>query len=141
MQPVSPLVEGSHAVLSPPCCRTASAALMQPCAGVPIKAPAIAGFKPPGRKKFVSAEETHGTPLTNPQGAAPAPTKSGPAAALELGSPSATCQFLTIRSPRVVLALMGRFRCRPALKLYPRLNDMLCPRSCSKVRFACCEYA
>src|SRR6266852_6260327 len=136
MQPVSPLVDGSHPVLSPPCCKTANAALMQPCAGVPIKALAMAGFRPPGRKKFVSAAETQGTPLTNPHGAEAAPTKSGPAAAFEVGSLRATCQFLTSRSPRVVLALMGRFRWRPALKLYPRLNEMLCPRSCSKVRFA-----
>jgi len=94
-----------------------SAAVMQTCAGVPTNAPAMAGFRPPGRKKLVSAAETHGTPPTNPQGAAPAPTKSGPAAALELGLLSATCQFFTSRSPRVVLALMGRFRWRPPLKL------------------------
>src|SRR5436190_19837131 len=117
MQPVSPLLEGSHAVLSPPCCRTANAALMQPCAGVPISALARAGFRPPGRKKLVSADETHGTPLTNPQGAAPAPTNSGPAAAFDVGSLRATCQFLAIKSPRVVLALIGRFKWRPALKL------------------------
>src|SRR5882672_10948981 len=109
-QPLSPLVDGSHAVLSPPCCMTASAALMQPCADVPIKAPAMAGFRPPGRKKLVSAADTHGTPLTNPHGAWPPPTNSGPAAAFDVGSLSATCQFLTSRSPRVVLALMGRFR-------------------------------
>src|ERR1700730_15549857 len=116
-QPVSPLVEGSHAVLRPPCCITASAAAMQPWAGVPISALAKAGFKPPGRKKFVSAAETQGTPPTNPHGTEPAPTNSGPAAAFELVSLRATCQFLTSRSPRVVLALMGRFRCRPPLKL------------------------
>src|SRR5579862_1299244 len=111
MHPLNPEVAGSQAVLRPPACRIDSAASMQPCAGVPTKALAIAGLSPPGRKKFVSAAETQGTPPTKPHGAEPAPTNNGPAAALEVGSPKATCQFFTSRSPRVVLALMGRFRC------------------------------
>src|SRR5271165_6182522 len=138
MQPVSPDVEGLQAVLSPPACKMDKAGSIQSCAGVPISALAMAGFRPPGRKKFVSAADTQGTPPTNPHGVDPAPTNSGPALALEVGSPKATCQFLTSRSPRVVLALMGRLRWRPPLKLYARLKDMSCPRSFSRVRFACC---
>ena len=59
----------------------------------------------------------------------------------ELAKATAFCQFFTSKSPRTVLALIGRFRCRPPLKLYARLNAKPPPRSCSKVKLACCEYA
>jgi len=80
---------------------------------------AIEGLIPPGRKKLVNAEETQGKPLFGlmPKGAEPVPTWNGPAEALEAGSLKAACQFAVSRSPRTVLALIGRFRWRPPLKL------------------------
>src|SRR5271165_189000 len=117
MQPVRPLARGLHAVLNPAACRMDSASSMQPCAGVPINAPASDGFSPEGRKKLARAAETQGWPpgLT-PQGAAPEPTARGPPEAAEVGSVRAACQFRTSQSPRGALALMGRFRWRPPLK-------------------------
>src|SRR5271169_2348961 len=72
------------------------------------RAPAMEGFKPPGRKKFISAELTHGPSEPDPQGTAPVPTVNGllgvcPAA-------MAALKFCTIKSPRTVLALIGRLR-------------------------------
>src|ERR1700731_2691093 len=135
-------VAGLQAVLSPSAPKICCANPTHGAPAVGSNAPAIAGFSPEGRKKFTRAAETHGAPLgLKPQGAAPDPTLSGPAAAFEVGSVKATCQFFTSKSPRTVLALIGRFRCRPPLKLYARLKAKPPPKSCSKVKFACCEYA
>src|ERR1700692_3208290 len=116
-------VVGSHAVLRPltwsSCCARATHA---PAPAL-FSAIAMAGFKPDGRKKFISAAETQGTLLTAPQGAGPEPTKGGPPDAPEVTSPRATCQFLTKRSPRGVLAFIGRFRWRPPVELYAQLNE------------------
>src|ERR1700680_441416 len=53
---------------------------------------ARAGLTAEGRKKFVSAADTHGCPLgLTPQGADPAPTPNGPpCTAKEVGSVNAT---------------------------------------------------
>src|SRR5579863_1303100 len=104
-------VKGLHAVLKAavlnPCafkdCRTAGYKLTQLAGRVPaaINAPAIDGFKPLGRKKFVRAADTHGRWVVGftPQGAAPLPTARGPKAEFEVGSPCAVSQFATSRSP------------------------------------------
>src|SRR6266568_8405289 len=110
----------SHCVLNPGSdCKICCASVTQLPAPAAFNAMAMAGFSPEGRKKFVSAAETQGAPVLGlmPHGAAPAPTCSGPAAAFEVGSLKAACQLFSRKSPRVVLALMGRFRCRPPLKL------------------------
>src|SRR5271155_5416887 len=89
-------VTGLQAVLKPAtlcplacrdCITAGNMVLTQTGATAPRKL-AIEGLLPPGRKKFVNAGVTHGRPLLGltPQGAAPVPTSSGPAAALELGS-------------------------------------------------------
>src|SRR5438067_11219709 len=120
MQPESVGEVGSQVVLKPKgfrVCRIPCASPTQAAAGLFSSATAIAGFNPEGRKKFISAAETHGAPVVvlKPQGAAPAPTASGPDDALEVGSPSAVRQFCSRKSPRVVLALIGRLRWRPPL--------------------------
>src|ERR1700687_3665675 len=76
--------------------------------GAASSAPAIEGFKPPGRKKFISAELTQGPSRPLPQGTAPLPTVKGLAGVCPAAS--AALKLATIRSPRTVLALMGRFR-------------------------------
>src|SRR5437868_6795544 len=111
-------VKGSHAALNPWVVRLLSmdsARATQAPPPPPISASAIAGFKPPGRKKFIRAALTHGPSAPDPQGAAPVPTVNG----LPTGSPAAINAFklATIRSPRMVLALIGRLRWRPPLKL------------------------
>src|ERR1700730_1422723 len=133
-QPVR--VVGLQALLRPPACNTSGATVWtQPAvAGLDSNASAIAGFKPEERKKFSRAGGTYGPPGPTPQ----LLTNSGLSLGCAAPAAIAACQFFTSRSPRVVLALMGRFKCRPPLKLYARLNVVLCPRSCSTVRFACC---
>src|SRR5258708_27315802 len=114
-------VRGSHAALNPWLARPLSMDSASCKQGIPtppgaaISASAIAGFRPPGRKKFIRAELTQGPRAPDPQGAAPVPTVNG----LPTGSPAAIEAFklATIKSPRIVLALMGRFRWRPPLKL------------------------
>src|ERR1700746_1843393 len=110
--PVKAGVVGSHAVLSPLACRICWANPTQAAPPLAISTLAIDGVNPDGRKKFVRAAATHGAPVMplTPHGAAPDPTNSGPPAAAEFGSPNAACQFFTSRSPRGVLALIGRFR-------------------------------
>src|SRR5262249_4608738 len=105
-------VAGLQATLRPLAWRMPCAKVTQAPAPAPVKAFAIAGFSPEGRKKFVRAAATHGAPemALTPQGKGPEPTKRGPPVAREFGSASAACQFFTSRSPRTVLALMGRFR-------------------------------
>src|SRR5208283_3559376 len=114
-------VKGLQAVLNPavlnPCafndCRTSGYTVVTQAAarGLPdaSKASAIEAFKPPGRKKFVSAAETQGCWVLalKPQGASPLPTAKGPNAEFEFGSPSAVSKLATSRSPRCALALMG----------------------------------
>src|SRR5580693_3514822 len=133
-QPVR--VVGSQAVLNPPACNTngATTCTQGAVAGFDNRARAMAGFKPEGRKKFTSDAGTNGPPGPTPQPFCDSGLSVGSAAPAAI----AACQFFSSRSPRVVLALMGRFIWRPPLKLYATLKDMLCPRSCSKVRFACC---
>src|SRR5207248_2383713 len=105
--------------------------------------PASDGFNPDGRKKFNIAAGANcpvGFPV-NAAGQMDTPSGLEGYRGLLGGIPAAfapaiaACQFFSSKSPRVVLALMGRFRCRPPLKLYARLSDILWPRSCSKVRF------
>src|SRR5260221_12295486 len=114
-------VVGSHAVLRPPACNTkgATAWTQGAVAGFESSAIAIAGFNPDGRKKFINAVGTYGPAGPTPQ----LFTNSGLSVGSAAPAASAACQFFTSRSPRVVLALIGRFRCRPPLKLYARLND------------------
>src|SRR6266567_4306379 len=116
-------VKGSQAALNPWVARLLSmdsASATQLPAPPTISACAIAGFRPPGRKKFIRAEFTQGPRAPNPQGAVPVPTVNG----LPTGSPAAIEAFRlpTIRSPRMVFALIGRLRCRPPLKLYARFK-------------------
>src|SRR5882672_4526428 len=78
-------------------------------------APATDGFNPPGRKKFISEELTQGPSKPEPQGTPSPPTVKG---LLGVSPPaSAALKLATIRSPRTVLALIGRLRWRPPLKL------------------------
>src|ERR1700733_12708795 len=87
--------------------------------------PASDGFSPEGRKKFNIAAGANA-----PDGGKPnAPGQIATASGLEgydglvVGSPiefakaTAFCQFFTSKSPRTALALIGRLRCRPPLKL------------------------
>src|SRR5579864_9660662 len=76
--------------------------------GAASSAPAIEGFKPPGRKKFISAELTQGPSGPTPQGRAPLPTVKGLAGVCPAAR--AALKLATIKSPRTVLALMGRFK-------------------------------
>src|SRR5277367_1497709 len=87
--------------------------------------PANDGFNPDGRKKFniaAGANAPVGVPVIAPGQIC---TCSGPEGynGLVVGIPTALakatafCQFFTSRSPRAVLALIGRFKCRPPLKL------------------------
>src|SRR5579863_5413306 len=110
-------VAGLHAVLKPAVlnpdafryCRTAGANVVTQTPPPPaIKASAIEALKPLGRKKFISAADTHGFPLLGftLQGRAPLPTANGPNAELEFGSPCAASQLATNRSPRCALELM-----------------------------------
>src|SRR6058998_329838 len=96
-------VSGSQAVLKPfrPC-SILSARPTQAPAPCAIYAPATEGLIPEGRKKFVSAESTQGAPPeVNPHPViANGLVKVWPAA-------KAVSKFCTIRSPRMVLALMG----------------------------------
>src|ERR1700722_5020220 len=109
-------VNGSHAVLKPCLARLdsiPSASVTHALAPAAASASAIDGFSPPGRKKFISGELTHGPSGPDPQGKVPVPTVNGLAA--DCPAASADSKFATIRSPRTVLALIGRFRCRPPL--------------------------
>src|SRR5581483_4792609 len=120
MQPASVGEVGSQLVLKPNGFRVCSipcASPTQAAAGLFSSATAIAGFSPEGRKKFINAEDTQGAPVVGlkPHGAAPVPTASGPDVALDVGSVNAVRQFSSRKSPRVVLALIGRFKWRPPL--------------------------
>src|SRR5450432_741334 len=115
-QPVN--VAGSQLVLNPWLARLPSIDWASATHDPPPparSAPAIAGFRPPGRKKFMRAAFTQGPSVPDPQGAPVVPTVNG----LPTGSPAAMEAFrlATIKSPRIVFALMGRLRCRPPLKL------------------------
>src|ERR1700674_5598959 len=83
--------------------------------GAASRAPAMEEFNPPRRKKFISAELIQGPSGPLPQGNAPPPTVNGLAGVCPAAS--AALKLATIKSPRIVLALMGRFRWRPPLKL------------------------
>ena len=105
-------------------------------------APAMAGFSPDGRKKF----DQRGAKRTRLAAGIDAAMELAPQrphvsglvpASAALDQSTAACQFFTSKSPRTVLALIGRFRCRPPLKLYARLKAKPPPKSCSNVRFAC----
>src|SRR5580692_1547102 len=122
-------------------------ALARRTASVRQGPPARDGFNPDGRKKFniaAGANAPVGVPVIAPGQIC---TCNGPDGynGLVVGIPAALakatalCQFSTSKSPRTVFALIGRFRCRPPLKLYARLNAKPPPRSCSKVRFVCSE--
>src|SRR5947209_13306750 len=123
MQPLKEPLRGSHAVLkpwplsAPSICSAWATHVTSP---TPSNAPAIEGFKPLGRKKFIKDELTHGPAGPLPQWVFPPPTVNGLPTVCP--SPSALRKLLTIRSPRTVLALIGRFKWRPPLKLYARLS-------------------
>src|SRR3954468_15479358 len=105
-------VAGSQLALKPGIEATMAAACPIQAGSANAYAPMMEGFNPPGRKKFIREASTKGVPL----GETPHPlTVKG----LDALSPdaSAALKFLIIRSPRMVLALMGRFRWRPPLKL------------------------
>src|SRR5438270_12381061 len=101
----------------------------------------IEGFRPPGRKKFISEASTNGSGLVGVLQPLTVNGLAGRGCPEEAASTIAALKFFTIRSPRIVFALMGRFRWRPPLKLYARLSAKPWPRSRSILRFACCEYA
>src|SRR3974390_2063985 len=86
-------------------------------------APMIDGFRPPGRKKFISEASTKGSgPSGPPAGLHPLTVNGLAGVGKRVGllkateSVMAALKFATIRSPRMVLALMGRFRWRPPVK-------------------------
>src|SRR5580704_5601164 len=125
-QPVK--VAGLQFVLNPGrlatiCC--ASVTHSAPALPLARYAPAIEGFSPPGRKKFVIAESTH-----RPPGPTPHPLMAN---GLANPAPAAFAfrKFESSKSPRIAFALIGRFRCRPPLKLYAILNAYPAPKSCS----------
>src|SRR5579862_132361 len=93
------------------CCASCTHALPPPSA----TAAAIDGLIPPGRKKFIRGALIHGPSGPLPQGTAPVPTVSGLAA--DCPAAKAAWKLLTAKSPRIVFALIGRFRWRPPLKL------------------------
>src|ERR1700741_2985993 len=104
-------VVGSQLALNPWLARLLSmdcARVTQAPAPANSKAPAIDGFIPPGRKKFISGALTQGPSGPTPQGTDPVPTVNG----LLTDCPAASAAFMlaTMRSPRTVFALMGRFR-------------------------------
>src|ERR1700686_536415 len=79
-QPVYPVTVGAQVALKPWLARPPSIFSARPTQELPparIKAWAMEGFKPPGRKKFVSAELTQGPSAPLPQGTAPLPTVNG----------------------------------------------------------------
>src|ERR1039458_9213436 len=116
-------VAGSQLVLKPweanpfrICCARPTQSEVAPIA------PAIEGFRPPGRKKFIREESTA---TGAPEGVNTHPTVNGLAGGVwpvASAYPYADMKFATIKSPRMVLALIGRFRWRPPLKLYARLS-------------------
>ena len=87
--------------------------------------PASDGFNPEGRKKFSIAAGANAPEGGKPNAAGQIATDSGldgyeglvVGSPIELANATAFCQFLTSKSPRTVLALIGRLRCRPPLKL------------------------
>src|SRR5580692_5708794 len=111
--------------------------------------PASDGFNPDGRKKFNIAAGANVRDGGRVAPSAPGQicTCNGPDGysglvgrmLFALANATAFCQFFTSKSPRTVFALIGRFRCRPPLKLYARLKAKPPPRSCSKVRLVCSE--
>src|SRR5581483_1955758 len=113
-----------------------------------VVAPQRAGFTPERRKKFITPADTQGPcgpmpagnngfdPTSNGFVANPALTWAGTA-----GSAIAARQFETSALKMGGFASIGRFRCRPPLKLYAILSAVLWPKSCSTPRFAWCEYA
>src|SRR5438477_1180067 len=113
-QPVNPPVKvGAQFALNPWLARLLSIDSASCTHGIAegpaaMRAPAIEGFKPPGRKKFINAELIHGPSAPDPQGVLPLPTVKGLAGVCP--EASAALKFATIKSPRTVLALMGRFR-------------------------------
>src|SRR5215831_12360050 len=111
MQLLNEPLKGSQAVLKPwllRAPRACSACWTQATSPTASNAPAIEGFSPLGRKKFMSDELTHGPAGPLPQWVFPLPTVNG----LEKFCPAARAakKLLTIRSPRMVLSLIGRFR-------------------------------
>src|SRR5258707_15022892 len=109
-------VVGSRFGLNPWLARVPSTDWAKPTPAPPpasATAAAMEGFIPPGRKKFISGALTHGPSGPDPQGTAPVPTVKGLAAVCPAAS--AALKLATIRSPRIVLAFIGRFRWRPPL--------------------------
>src|SRR6266550_2902896 len=109
-------VAGSQFALNPWLARLVSMDWAKPTQASPPPRPtaaAIDGFNPPGRKKFIIGALTHGPKGPDPHGTAPVPTVKGLAAVCPAAR--AALKLATIRSPRIVLALIGRFRWRPPL--------------------------
>src|SRR5579863_2358263 len=87
--------------------------------------PASDGFNPEGRKKFSRAAGANAPDGGKPNAAGQIATDSGldgydglvVGRPIEFANATAFCQFFTSKSPRTVLALIGRLRCRPPLKL------------------------
>src|SRR5882724_278855 len=104
MHPVrSPaFANGSQLVLNflPLAASNALASVTQPPAPCEIKAFAMDGLTPPGRKKLTSPAETQ-VGSRGSQGTLPLPTASGLVVSVtpEFGSAKAALQFATVRSP------------------------------------------
>src|ERR1700722_9506722 len=101
---------------------------------------ATEGFSPPGLKSLTNVAGTKKgiAPGRAAKGLGPhdaTPNGLEPVAAGFVAN--AASQFSVSRSPRTVLALMGRFRWRPPLKLYPKLAANPPRSSRSTVKFAC----
>ena len=80
----------------------------------------IDGFSPPGRKKFINDASTYGNGLVGVPPALQPLTVNGLEGSFcpeSVASTMAALRFATIRSPRMVFALIGRFKCLPPLKL------------------------
>src|SRR5438105_2731296 len=95
------------------------------------------GLNPDGRKKLNCGAGTNAPAGPAPQLA----TCKGNAVGAIAPAATAFSQFDTSNSEFTVFALMGRFKCRPPLKLYPTFKLRSLLNSCSNCRFACCEYA
>src|SRR5579863_1096967 len=135
-----PETPGLHFVFRPVAAKSANASGTHGASAPP----ANDGLSPEGRKKLTIAAGTKNGRLDPgtgfaPQGTAPVPTDNGLSVGKFAPAATAACQFSVSRSPRAVLALMGRFRRRPPFQLYARLNAKPPPKSRSTVRFACCE--
>src|SRR5258708_8757916 len=112
-QLVSPDAPGLQPAFSPVACKSASAKGTQGVNGPP----ANEGLIPDGRKKLTSAEGTKNGSFAPGIGFAPQLAMARGLVEGEAPAATAACQFAASRSPRAALALIGRFRWCPPLKM------------------------